>query len=55
MPTKQTIEYFKDCFIGGAIGDAIGAPIEFMSIDQIRLKKIQTTRYRRLFKDSGIT
>jgi ADP-ribosylglycohydrolase len=36
MTNKRTIEYFKSCIIGGAIGDALGAPIEFMSIDQIR-------------------
>ncbi len=35
MP-KKTIEHFKGCIIGGAIGDALGAPIEFLSIDQIR-------------------
>ena len=33
---RRTIENFKACFLGGAIGDALGAPIEFMSIDQIR-------------------
>ena len=36
MINKRTIEHFKGCIIGGAIGDALGAPIEFMSIDQIR-------------------
>ena len=36
MTNKRTIEHFKGCIIGGAIGDALGAPIEFMSIDQIR-------------------
>ncbi len=33
---KRTIEHFKGCIIGGAIGDALGVPIEFMSIDQIK-------------------
>ena len=33
---KRTIEHFKGCIIGGAIGDALGAPIEFISIDKIR-------------------
>nr|WP_320192359.1 ADP-ribosylglycohydrolase family protein [uncultured Desulfobacter sp.] len=32
----KTLEYFKGCLIGGAVGDALGAPIEFMSLDQIR-------------------
>ena len=36
MTNKRTIEHFKGCIIGGAIGDALGAPVEFMSIDQIR-------------------
>ena len=35
---KRTPEHFKGCMIGGAIGDALGAPIEFMSMDQIRSK-----------------
>jgi len=33
---KRIIEHFKGCLIGGAIGDAMGAPIEFKPIDQIR-------------------
>ncbi len=36
MTNKRTIEHFKGCIIGGAIGDALGAPIEFMSLNQIR-------------------
>ncbi len=36
MINKRKIEHFKGCIIGGAIGDSLGAPIEFMSIDQIR-------------------
>ena len=38
MTNRRTLENFKGCIIGGAIGDALGAPIEFMSIDQIRSK-----------------
>ncbi len=33
---RRSIENFKACLLGGAIGDALGAPIEFISIDQIR-------------------
>lgn len=33
---RKTIEYFRGCLLGGAVGDALGAPVEFMSIDQIR-------------------
>ncbi len=29
-------EKFTGCLLGGAIGDALGAPIEFLSLDQIR-------------------
>lgn len=32
---KPAIEKFTGCLIGGAIGDALGAPIEFMSLNQI--------------------
>src|SRR5437588_6973141 len=27
---------YRGCLIGGAVGDALGAPIEFMSLSQIR-------------------
>ena len=36
MTNKKTTEHFKGCILGGAIGDSLGAAIEFMSIDQIR-------------------
>lgn len=36
LMNRQNIENFKGCLLGGAIGDALGAPIEFMSIEQIR-------------------
>ena len=32
----KSLEYFKGCLIGGAVGDALGASIEFMSLDQIK-------------------
>jgi len=32
----KSLEYFKGCRIGGAVGDALGASIEFMSLDQIK-------------------
>lgn len=34
QPTRE--ERFVGCLLGGAIGDALGAPIEFRSIDSIR-------------------
>ena len=27
---------YRGCLIGGAVGDALGAPVEFMSLSQIR-------------------
>lgn len=29
-------DHYEGCFIGGAIGDALGAPLEFVSIEKIR-------------------
>lgn len=29
-------EHFRGCLLGGAVGDALGAAVEFMSLDQIR-------------------
>lgn len=36
MMNKRTIEHYNGCMIGGAVGDALGAPVESMSIEQIR-------------------
>ena len=36
MVSKLSQENFVACLLGGAIGDALGAPIEFMSIVQIK-------------------
>lgn len=36
MTNKRTADHFKGCLLGGAIGDALGAPIEFISMNQIR-------------------
>jgi ADP-ribosylglycohydrolase len=33
---RRTRDHFKACLLGGAIGDALGAPVEFLRIDQIR-------------------
>ena len=32
---KRSKEHFEGCMLGGAIGDALGAPVEFMSYNQI--------------------
>lgn len=34
--SKKTLEFFSGCLLGGAVGDALGAPIEFMSLKAIR-------------------
>ena len=33
--SRRDIEHFEGCLLGGAIGDALGAPIEFLSLDEI--------------------
>lgn len=35
---KNEIEFFQGCLIGGAIGDALGWPIEFMKSNEIKKK-----------------
>ncbi|EKD69288.1 MAG: hypothetical protein ACD_47C00183G0006, partial [uncultured bacterium] len=36
---KKDVEFYEGCLLGGAIGDAIGAPIEFVqSIASIKSK-----------------
>lgn len=33
---RMTPEFFRGCLIGGAVGDALGAAVEFMSLGEIR-------------------
>jgi ADP-ribosylglycohydrolase len=33
---RRTRDHFQGCLLGGAVGDALGAPVEFMTIDSIR-------------------
>jgi ADP-ribosylglycohydrolase len=33
---RRTLSSFTGCLLGGAVGDALGAPVEFMSLEQIR-------------------
>lgn len=33
---RNTIKHFKGCLLCGAIGDVLGAPIEFMNLNEIR-------------------
>lgn len=32
----RNLENFKGCLIGGAVGDALGYPVEFYKIEQIK-------------------
>lgn len=34
--SRRDAEHFAGCLVGGAVGDALGAPVEFMSLAQIR-------------------
>jgi len=42
---KRTKDYYRGCMIGGAVGDALGCPVEFMSFNEIKQK----------YGDDGIT
>jgi ADP-ribosylglycohydrolase len=33
---RRTRSHFRGCLLGGAVGDALGAPVEFRSLDEIR-------------------
>ncbi|NJC88146.1 MAG: ADP-ribosyl-(dinitrogen reductase) hydrolase [Desulfuromonas sp.] len=35
-PQRRTPEHYAGCLLGGAVGDALGWPVEFKSIDDIR-------------------
>lgn len=34
--TRGAVDRFAGCLLGGAVGDALGAPVEFLSLDEIR-------------------
>lgn len=34
----KSLDKIKGCLVGGAAGDAMGYPVEFMTLDQIRTK-----------------
>ncbi len=36
IPKKHTVNNYKGCLLGGAIGDALGWPIEFRSLHEIK-------------------
>lgn len=47
---KHTIENYEGCLFGGAVGDAFGAKLERLSLDDIKHKFRQKVKY--LLKDS---
>src|SRR5262245_45518314 len=38
LESRRTLEHFTGCLLGGAVGDALGAPVEFQSMRLIRDK-----------------
>jgi len=32
---KREKEYFRGCLVGGAVGDALGWPVEFLKMEEI--------------------
>ncbi len=34
--SRRTYEHIAGCLLGGAVGDALGAPVEFLSLREIR-------------------
>lgn len=34
-PRREQLRHFRGCFLGGAVGDALGAAVEFMDMDEI--------------------
>jgi ADP-ribosylglycohydrolase/protein-tyrosine phosphatase len=34
--SRRTKEFYRGCLLGGAVGDALGAPVEFMKLPEIR-------------------
>lgn len=34
--TRRRREFYRGCLLGGAVGDALGAPVEFQSLEEIR-------------------
>lgn len=38
VPLPASRDAVRGCLLGGAIGDALGAPVEFLSLDEIRRK-----------------
>lgn len=55
IPHLAVRDKFRGCLLGGAVGDALGAPVEFMSLDQIlnRFGPVGITDYAEAFGKVG--
>jgi len=51
---KRNQEHYRGCLIGGAIGDAFGSAVEFLSIDSIRDKYGETGITDLMCAESGL-
>lgn len=40
MSNNEIADKFAGCLLGGAVGDALGWPVEFMSMDEIALEEL---------------
>jgi len=55
QPAPEVRRRFRGCLLGGAVGDALGAPVEFMSLAEIRAQFGRTgiTEYTTAFDRKG--
>src|SRR4051812_49092035 len=55
QPSPQHKRRFRGCLLGGAVGDALGAPVEFMSLAEIRAQfgRVGITEYTTAFDRKG--
>lgn len=52
---KRNQEHFRGCLIGGAIGDALGSPVEFLNLDSIKHEYGQKGITGLVIADSGLS
>ena len=55
QPVPEVRRRFRGCLLGGAVGDALGAPVEFMSLEEIRAQfgRAGITEYTTAFDRKG--
>jgi ADP-ribosylglycohydrolase len=54
-PAPEVRRRYRGCLLGGAVGDALGAPVEFMSLSEIRARfgRAGITEYTTAFDRKG--